>query len=220
MSEIYSIYESSFKTLSKKIDSTLNVDEYNTKTLSELRINIQEINRLVKQMQLEINNLKITKKKLSREIEQNLRNYKNIVNEYNNKLVEIQDNMNKKNRYNNNNINIEMRNKNILIDEETDVQNQGLIEDDYAQQEKINYIGRGVLDIEKMGNNISENLYGQGEQMKNIRDNIYNMNHEADVSNNLITKIMNQARRNKILMYGCGVLVVLIFIMIIIYKFK
>ena len=28
MSEIYSIYESSFKTLSKKIDSTLNVDEY------------------------------------------------------------------------------------------------------------------------------------------------------------------------------------------------
>ena len=71
-----------------------------------------------------------------------------------------------------------------------------------------------------MGNNISENLYGQGEQMKNIRDNIYNMNHEADVSNNLITKIMNQARRNKILMYGCGVLVVLIFIMIIIYKFK
>ena len=219
MSEIYSIYESSFKTLSKKIDSTLNVDEYNTKTLSELRINIQEINRLVKQMQLEINNLKITKKKLSREIEQNLRNYKNIVNEYNNKLVEIQDNMNKKNRYNNN-INIEMRNKNILIDEETDVQNQGLIEDDYAQQEKINYIGRGVLDIEKMGNNISENLYGQGEQMKNIRDNIYNMNHEADVSNNLITKIMNQARRNKILMYGCGVLVVLIFIMIIIYKFK
>ena len=219
MSEIYSIYESSFKTLSKKIDSTLNVDEYNTKTLSELRINIQEINRLVKQMQLEINNLKITKKKLSREIEQNLRNYKNIVNEYNNKLVEIQDNMNKKNRYNNN-INIEMTNKNILIDEETGTQNQGLIEDDYVQQEKINYIGRGVLDIEKMGNNISENLYGQGEQMKNIRDNIYNMNHEADVSNNLIKKIMNQARRNKILMYGCGVLVVLIFIMIIIYKFK
>ena len=219
MSEIYSIYESSFKTLCKKIDSTLNVDEYNTRTLSELRINIQEINRLVKQMQLEINNLKITKKKLSREIEQNLRNYKNIVNEYNNKLVEIQDNMNKKNRYNNN-INIEMTNKNILIDEETDTQNQGLIEDEYAQQEKINYIGRGVLDIEKMGNNISENLYGQGEQMKNIRDNIYNMNHEADVSNNLIKKIMNQARRNKILMYGCGVLVVLIFIMIIIYKFK
>ena len=219
MSEIYSIYESSFKTLCKKIDSILNVDEYNPKTLSELRINIQEINRLVKQMQLEINNLKITKKKLSREIEQNLKNYKNIVNEYNNKLVEIQDNMNKKNRYNKN-INIEMANKDILIDEDTNTQNQGLIEDEYAQQEKINYIGRNVFDIEKMGNNISDNLYGQGEQMRNIRDNIINMNHEADVSNSLITKIMNQARRNKILMYGSGIIVVLIFIMVIIYKFK
>ena len=220
MSEIYNIYESSFKTLCKKIDSTLNVDEYNSKTLSELRINIQEINRLVKQMQLEINNLKTTKKKLSREIEQNLKNYKNIVNEYNSKLVEIQEDFNKKNKYNN--INIEMTNKNILIDDDVNVntQNQGLIEDDYVQQEKINYIGREVFDIEKIGNNISDNLYGQGEQMKDIRHNIQAMNHEADVSNNLITKIMKQAKRNKILMYGSGILIVLIFIMVIIYKFK
>ena len=96
MSEIYNIYESSIKTLCKKIDATLNVDEYNPKSLKELRTNIQEINRIVKQMQLEINNLKLTKNKLSKEIEQNLKNYKNIVNDYNNKLVEIQDGMNKK----------------------------------------------------------------------------------------------------------------------------
>ena len=218
MSEIFNIYESSFKTLCKKIDAILNVDEYNPKNLNELRINIQEINRLVKQMQLEINNLKTTKNKIPKEIEQNLKKYKNIVNEYNNKLVEIQDNYNKKNKYND--INIEMKNKNILIDEDTNTQQQGLIEDEYAQQEKLNYIGREVLDIETMGNNIADNLYGQGEQMKGIRDNVFAMNHDVDVSNNLIIKIMNQARRNKILMYGSGVLVVLIFIMVIIYKFK
>ena len=56
--------------------------------------------------------------------------------------------------------------------------------------------------------------------MKDIRDNINGMNHEADLANNLITKIMNQARRNRILMYGSGVLVALIFIMVLIYKFK
>ena len=50
MSEIYNIYETSFKTLCKKIDVTLNVDEYNSKNLKELRTNIQEINRIVKQM--------------------------------------------------------------------------------------------------------------------------------------------------------------------------
>ena len=216
MSEIYNIYETSFKTLCKKIDATLNVDEYNSKNLKELRTNIQEINRIVKQMQLEINNLKLTKNKISKEIEQNLKNYKNIVNEYNGKLVEIQDNYNKRNQ----NINIEMRNKNILIDDEINTQNQGLIEDDYAQQQKLNYIGREVFDIEKIGNNITDKLYEQGEQMKSIRDNVINMNKEADDSNSLMVKIMKQARRNKILMYGCGVLAILIFIMVIIYKFK
>ena len=218
MSEIYNIYESSFKTLCKKTDAILNVDEYNSKNIKELRTNIQEINRLVKQMQLEINNLKTTKNKISKEIEQNLKKYKNIVNEYNSKLVEIQDNYNKKNKYND--INIEMKNKNILIDEDINTHQQGLIEEEYAQQEKLNYIGREVLDIETIGNNISDNLYGQGEQMKGIRDNVFAMNHDVDVSNNLIVKIMNQARRNKILMYGSGILIVLIFIMVIIYKFK
>ncbi len=216
MSEIYNFYESNFKIICKKIDAILNIDEYNYKTLKELRTNIQEINKLERQMSLEINNLKITKNKISKEIEQNLKKYKNIVNEYNNKLAEIQENINQKNR----NINIEMGNKNILVDEDINTQNQGLIEDDYAQQEKINYIGREVLDIEKIGNNISNNLYGQGEQMKEIRDNINGMNREADLANNLITKIMNQARRNRILMYGSGVLVALIFIMVLIYKFK
>jgi len=218
MSEIFNFYESNFKIICKKIDAILNIDEYNYKTLKELRTNIQEINKLERQMSLEINNLKITKNKISKEIEQNLKKYKNIVSEYNNKLAEIQENINQKNK--NYNINIEMGNKNILVDEDINTQNQGLIEDDYAQQEKINYIGREVLDIEKIGNNITNNLYGQGEQMKDIRDNINGMNHEADLANNLITKIMNQARRNRILMYGSGVLVVLIFIMVMIYKFK
>ena len=216
MSEIYNIYESSFKTLSKKIDAILNVDEYNYRNLKELRTNIQEINRIIKQMSLEIDNLKLTKNKVSKEIEQNLKKYKSIVNEYNSKLVEIQDNINQKNK----DINIEMKTKNILIDDDINTQNQGLIEEEYAQQEKINYIGREVFDIEKMGNNISNNLYGQTEQMRDIRDNVLGMNREADVSNSLIIKIMNQAKRNRILMYGCGALVVLIFIMVMIYKFK
>ena len=219
MSEIYNIYETNFKTLCKKIDSILNIDDYNAKNIAELRSNIKEINLLIKQMQLEVNNLRITsKKKISKEIEQNLRNYKNIVNDYNNKLVEIQDITNKRNKYND--INIEMKNKNILIDDDINTQNLGFIEEEYAQQEKINYIGREVTDIETIGNNITENLYGQGEQMKDIRENVFAMNREADTSNSLIIKIINQAKRNKKIMYGCGILASLIFIMIVYNKFK
>ena len=215
MSEIYNIYETSFKSICKKIDSILNVEEYNYKNIKELRSNIQEINRIVKQMSLEVNNLKTTKRRVAKEIEQNLKKYQAIVDKYNQKLVEIQDNINK-----DNNINNDTKNKNLLIDEDTNVQKQGLIEDEYSQQQKINYIGREVLDIEKIGNNINEKLYEQTEQIKDMRDNVFNMNHEADVSNSLINKIMDQARKNKILMYGSGILIGLIFIMVLIAKFK
>ena len=216
MSDIYNIYESSFKSICKKIDTILNVEEYNYKTLKELRSNIQEINRIVKQMSLEVNNFKITKKKVSKEIEQNLKKYQNIVDGYNKKLVEIQDNINK-----DNNINTDSKTKKSLIDEDiVNIKKQGLIEDEYTQQQKINYIGKEVQDIENIGNNISEKLFGQTEQMKEMRDNVINMNYEADASNGLINKIMRQARRNKMLMYGSGILVGLIFIMVLISKFK
>jgi len=216
MSDIYNIYESSFKSICKKIDTILNVEEYNYKTLKELRSNIQEVNRIVKQMSLEVNNFKITKKKVSKEIEQNLKKYQNIVDGYNKKLVEIQDNINK-----DNNINTDSKTKKSLIDEDiVNIKKQGLIEDEYTQQQKINYIGKEVQDIENIGNNISEKLFGQTEQMKEMRDNVINMNYEADASNGLINKIMRQARRNKMLMYGSGILVGLIFIMVLISKFK
>ena len=216
MSDIYNIYESSFKSICKKIDTILNVEEYNYKTLKELRSNIQEVNRIVKQMSLEVNNFKITKKKVSKEIEQNLKKYQNIVDGYNKKLVEIQDNINK-----DNNINTDSKTKKSLIDEDiVNIKKQGLIEDEYTQQQKINYIGKEVQDIENIGNNISEKLFGQTEQMKEMRDNVLNMNYEADESNGLINKIMRQARRNKMLMYGSGILVGLIFIMVLISKFK
>ena len=216
MSEIYNIYESSFKSICKKIDSILNVEEYNYKTLKELRSNIQEINRIVKQMSLEVNNFKNTKKRVSKEIEQNLKKYKAIVDNYNKKLLEIQENINK-----DNNINTDSNKNNLLIDDEIiNVQKQGLIEDEYTQQQKINYIGKEIADIEHIGNNINEKLYSQTEQMKNMRDNTLNMNNEIERSNSLINKIMKQAKRNKMLTYGSAALVGLIFIMFLFYKFK
>ena len=217
MSEIYNIYESSFKSACKKIDSILNVEEYNYQTLNDLRSNIQQVNKLVKQMSLEVNNFKTTKKKISKEIEQNLKRYQSKVDSYNKKLLEIQENINKDNNINS----IDIKDKNILIDEDNiNTQKKGLIEDEYTQQQKLNYIGREMTDIENIGNNINEKLYGQTEQMKEMRDNVFNMNNEIDVSNSLINKIMKQAKRNKMLMYGSGVLIALIFVMFLIFKFK
>ena len=211
MSEIYSIYESSFKTLSRKIDSLLNINEFNERNITELRSSIQEINRIIKQMSLEINNLKLTaSKKISREIEDNLNKYKSIVQDYNSKLALIQDYRFRKSN----------NSAKILVDDDEKLQNQGLIEEEYMQQSKINTIGREMVDIEQIGNNINNGLLTQGEQMRQMRDNVFQMKNEADTSNVLINKIMTLAKRNKMLMYGSAALFVFIFIMILIMKFK
>ena len=179
MSEIYNVYETSFKTLTKNIDSILNKDEFNSKTIQKLKNDIQEINRLIKQMKLEIDNLKLSNNKIPKEIEDNLKKYKYIVDEYNNQLVLIQ------NKYCINNDN----KKNILIDDE-DNREIGLIEDDYAQQTKINNIQKDIYDIEQIGYNIGNSLDNQNEQLKYMNNNVKMMNEEADMTNDMINKLI------------------------------
>ena len=53
---------------SKKIDTLLKVEEYNYKKFKEFRPNIQKINEIMKQMSLEINNFKISKKEIKKNI--------------------------------------------------------------------------------------------------------------------------------------------------------
>ena len=207
MSEIYNVYEISFKTLCKNIDSILNKEEFNSQTIQKLRNDIQEINRLIKQMNLEIDNLKLSKNKVPEEIEENLKKYKYIVDEYNNKLLLIQN----KYCFNHHNKN------NILIDDE-DNREMDLIEDDYTQQEKINKIQRDVFDIEHMGNNIGNNLDYQNEQIKYMNNNVKMMNQEADFANDLVNKIINRAKRNKIIFYILLFILIIAFFIILIAK--
>ena len=207
MSEIYNVYETSFKTLTKNIDSILNKDEFNSKTIQKLKNDIQEINRLIKQMKLEIDNLKLSNNKIPKEIEDNLKKYKYIVDEYNNQLVLIQ------NKYCINNDN----KKNILIDDE-DNREIGLIEDDYVQQTKINNIQKDIYDIEQIGYNIGNSLDNQNEQLKYMNNNVKMMNEEADMTNDMVNKLIYQAKRNKIIFYVLLIILVIIFLILMIIK--
>ena len=158
-------------------------------------------------MNLEIDNLKLSKNIIPEEIEENLKKYKYIVDEYNNKLLLIQ------NKYCFNHDN----NKNILIDDE-DNREMGLIEDDYTQQEKINKIQRDVYDIEHMGYNIGNNLDYQNEHIKYMNNNVKMMNQEADLANDLVNKIINRAKRNKIIFYILLFILIIAFFIILIAK--
>ena len=210
MSEIFNIYELSFKTLCKNIDDILNREEFNNKTISQLRNDIKEINRILKQMNLEINNLKLSNKKISKEIEEKVEKYKNIVDEYNNNLVLIQ------NKYC---FNYDNNKKNILIDdEEENNKEMRFIVDDFNRQQKINNIQRDVMDIEQMGYDIENNLDYQNEQIKYMNNNVKMMNYDADLTNELINQIINRAKRNKIIFYSVLIIIIIIFIISLIIK--
>ena len=209
MSDIYNIYELNFKTLCKNINLILNREEFNTKTITQLRNDIKEINRILKQMNLEINNLKLSNKIIPKEIEENLSKYKHIVDEYNNNLVLIQ---------NNYCFNYENNKKNILIDDDENNKEMKFIEEDFNTQQKINNIRRDVTDIEKMGYNIENNLEYQNEQIKNMNNNVKMMNYDADLTNDLVNQIINRAKRNKIIFYSLLIILVIIFIISMIIK--
>ena len=210
MSEIYNVYEISFKTLCKNIDSILNKEEFNSQTISKLRNDIQEINRIIKQMSLEINNLKISNNKISKKKEEKLIKYKNIVEEYNNKLILIQ------NKYCFNYQNKNSK-KDILIDDE-DNSKMKYIEDEYIRQQKINNIERDILDIEQIGFDIGNNLDYQNGLIRKMNNNVKMMNQDADITNDLVNKIINQARRNKIIFYLLLMVLVIVFIILMIIK--
>ena len=210
MSEIYNVYEISFKTLCKNIDSILNKEEFNSQTIQKLRNDIQEINLIIKQMNLEKNNIKISNNKIPKEIEDNLTKYKNIVDEYNNKLILIQ------NKYC---FNYENKNnkKGILIDDD-DNREMRNIEDEYIRQRKINNIERDIQNIQQLGFNIGNNLDYQNGLIKNMNNNVKMMNQDADITNNLVNKVINQAKRNKIIFYILLMILVIVFIILMVIK--
>ena len=210
MSEVYNIYEASFKSQCKNIDSILNKEEYTSSAMDQLRNHIKEINRLIKQMNLEISNLKLSNHKVPKEIEENLKKYKSISDEYNNKLILIQNEFYFKDGTNK---------KNILVDYD-EQKGVGLIQDEYTHQQRINDIHKDLIDIEHIGYDISNNLDMQNEQIKYMNNDVKMMDHEADLANELVNQIINRARRNKIIFYISLTILIVVFTIVMIIKKK
>ena len=95
-----------------------------------------------------------------------------------------------------------------------------LIEDEFNRQQKINNIQRDILDIEEIGYNIGNNLDNQNEQFKNMNNNVKMMNQDAELTNELINKVISQAKRNKIIFYILLIILIIIFIIVMIIKKK
>jgi hypothetical protein len=214
MSEIFSIFEDSLKIVLKNINKSLNKSSLNDDDMDKLHFNMKEAQRIIRQMELEINS---KNNDVPKDLKTRYNNYKNQIDEYNVKYSKIQE------------LYIQNKNQNSLafdftdIDSSKKIQKESLIDNEgglYGMHNTLDEIQREAYRIEDMGNNMRYQFEIQGDQMKNIRDNIFDLNNHINHSNKLINNMLKRENRNKCILFllifiGCVILLIIFY-----YKFK
>ena len=214
MSEIFSIFEDSLKIVLKNINKSLNKSSLNDDDMEKLHFNMKEAQRIIRQMELEINS---KNNEVPKDLKTRYNNYKNQIDEYNVKYSKIQE------------LYIQNKNQNSLafdftdIDSSKKIQKESLIDNEgglYGMHNTLDEIQREAYRIEDMGNNMRYQFEIQGDQMKNIRDNIFDLNSHINHSNKLINNMLKRENRNKCILFllifiGCVILLIIFY-----YKFK
>jgi hypothetical protein len=182
--------------------------------MEKLHFNMKEAQRIIRQMELEINS---KNNEVPKDLKTRYNNYKNQIDEYNVKYSKIQE------------LYIQNKNQNSLafdftdIDSSKKIQKESLIDNEgglYGMHNTLDEIQREAYRIEDMGNNMRYQFEIQGDQMKNIRDNIFDLNNHINHSNKLINNMLKRENRNKCILFllifiGCVILLIIFY-----YKFK
>ena len=212
MSEIFSIFEDSLKIVLKNIKKSLKKSSLNDNDMEKLHFNMKEAQRIIRQMELEINSKNI---EVPKELKTRYDNYKNEIDEYNSEYSKIQE------------IYIYNKNLNSMAFDITDIdsskknQKMSLIDNEnvlYGAHNILDEMEREAYRIEDMGNNMRYQFDIQGDQMKNIRDNIFDINHHINNSNKLISKMLKRENRNKCIVIFLSVVGFFILFIILYYK--
>lgn len=109
-----------------------------------------------------------------------------------------------------NNNNINKSKKNILIDNEHTA---------WEQNFQINNLQRVALEVEHVSNNVMRNLDHQTNQIKNIKGQVVELDENIDQGDIYISNMYNQQRKKKLAIIVCSVIIALIFVVILIFKF-
>ena len=209
MSDLFDIYEDSLKIVIKNVQANIDKHNITENDLELLHTNITEAKRIIKQIDVEISSNTTT---ISQSEKIKYRNYANEIDKLNKKYLKVQD------KY------IKRRNNDILsfdgieVSANNKAQKMNLIENE--QNDSIEEIKRKTYDIENTGKNIMTNLNMQNDQMRSVRDNIKALNGEIDESNGIVSRMLRRENRNKLIIILFSVIIAIIFILIVFYKFK
>jgi hypothetical protein len=89
----------------------------------------------------------------------------------------------------------------------------------WYQSSKLEQAKRSAFEIEKVSLDVMNDLHGQSNQMKGINVKISDMNENIDKSDSLLSKMLKRENRNKLLLYGIGLILLIILCFVLIVKF-
>ena len=215
MSELFPVYKNNFeKNLTKIKDSMAKVEEANNsqdKTsdnslISETYNLISEGEKIIKQMQIEINSLNGSNK--YDEYSDQIKEFQFTIYQLKKNLKKLEDNFRDKIT-------------SALFDSNNNNLNNGLIANEvlaYQGRQKIDEAKRTLYNIEDNGKQALNSLEKQTNSMKAVNVKISGMNDDLENSNNLLNKMKLRYQRNKKHIFIFGIILILIIALIIVWK--
>ncbi len=215
MSELFPVYKNNFeKNLTKIKDSMAKVEEANNsqdKTsdnslISETYNLISEGEKIIKQMQIEINSLNGSNK--YDEYSDQIKEFQFTIYQLKKNLKKLEDNFRDKIT-------------SALFDSNNNNLNNGLIANEvlaYQGRQKIDEAKRTLYNIEDNGKQALNSLEKQTNSMKAVNVKISGMNDDLENSNNLLNKMKLRYQRNKNHIFIFGIILILIIALIIVWK--
>ena len=215
MSELFPVYKNNFeKNLTKIKDSMAKVEEANNsqdKTsdnslISETYNLISEGEKIIKQMQIEINSLNGSNK---------YDEYSDQIKEFQFTIYQLKKNLKKLEE------NYKDKANSLLFENNNSALDKGLIANEvlaYQGKQKIEEAKRALYNIEDNGKQALNSLEKQTSTMKAVNVKISGMNDNLENSNNLLNKMKLRYQRNKNHIILFGIILILIICLIIMWK--
>lgn len=213
MSEIFDIYQESLNDCLTKLNNILKVINNLSKDKTESAIKeantlLSEASSILKRMEIESTSIKNNEKLAFK-----VKSFKSDLDEVSKRLSETQS------------LYINAKSKEAIYlnsdDNDEEMRNKNLIENEQAAEEnnsKLEYGKRMILEIEAGGNRVLNELGSQTKSMKKIVGNLDIENDLLEKSNSLVMRMLRRENRNKLYIVICILVIFLLSVAVFLIK--
>jgi DNA polymerase III alpha subunit (gram-positive type) len=208
MNELFEVYNLNIKKVLTQLEENFNslkfsnTENDSNKIFSKISSLLNEAQKLLRNLDIEISSESQTS-----EYYLIVKKHRSTYNNYLKNLRKLKEKFEKENKE----ITLSDSNKNNLIEKNTE-------EIAYNSFNKLNLARRSTIEMENVGNDVMKDMNGQSIQMKNLNNKIGNVGDELVLSTNVISEMQRIQRKNKNIIIGYSIFLIVIFFIIATYR--